>query len=85
MSRSVRPMSRGGNCYEAPTFPVRGERWLVCPITDLRFPESEGVWSRGRLVHRSAYDQPGYRELIDDSAEVSIRPSGRDTFDVGEL
>ena len=57
--------SPGGNISTAPTRGVLGERHLECPKTGLRFAElSQGVWSRGRLLHPRAVDDLGYREFV---------------------
>lgn len=66
MSKKSQDASVGGNTITAPTRPVRGERWYECPITGIEFPESEGVWSRGKRVHKKAVDAPGYREQIEE-------------------
>lgn len=78
--------ARGGGVDRPPTKPVRGERWLECPVCAMRVAEGDMVFTRGRLVCSMCDDAPGYREMLDEEGSAEdIRPSEREPFSVDEL
>lgn len=74
-------MSGFGNTRTQGAPPYRGEPLRKCPITGLWFHQTDGIWTRGMLVHPDAADALGFREapkLLDGPPPYTFqRPSRR--------